>query len=300
MGGTPPRQGIHFWSARLMGSVVCVANYFFRGFLPRFSASPGSAASRRPFDFSAHCTADLLNLIRPRARARQGVKNFFFSIRVVLRPFEDFCRHKPWAIPRIRRHLSTESGSSPYTESLSGQTPSIRFAFGADDYVGAVSAGLPVRRARYQCFQPPDAHVCFFRYISPPASSPVLSTFSAPATLQMALRLLLKFSVHRTDYLYRENIPLVANQRVIILVAMYALRFRDELLRVRTSGVSSRKSPAGFTTVSTQMFSWLLLKLSMFPTDDLYQYTSDRIFHQSVVVFIPVNAPGAGNKLLGC
>ncbi len=85
------------------------------------------------------------------------------------------------------------------------------------------------------------------------------------------MRLLLKFSVRTTDYLYRQLIRLVANRRVIILVAMYALRFRDELLRVRTSGISGRKSPAGLTTVSTQMFSWLLLKLSMFPTDDLYR-----------------------------
>ncbi len=114
------------------------------------------------------------------------------------------------------------------------------------------------------------------------------------------MRLLLKFSVHRTDYLYRQIMRLVANQRVIILVAMYALRFRDELLRIQTLGVIGRKSPAGLTTVSTQMFSWLLLKLSMFPTDDLYPCKSARIFHQCVVVFIPVNALGAGNKLLGC
>ena len=116
----------------------------------------------------------------------------------------------------------------------------------------------------------------------------------------MVMRLLLKFSVRRTDYLYRQLTRLVANQRVIILVAMYALRFRDELLRVRTYGVSGRKSPAGFTTVSTQMFIWLLLKLSVFSTDDIYRYMSARIFHQTVVVFIPVNAPSAGNKLLGC
>ncbi len=88
----------------------------------------------------------------------------------------------------------------------------------------------------------------------------------------MVGRLLLKFSVRRTDDLYRQITPLVANQRVIILVAMYALRFGDELLRVRTSGVSARKSPAGFTTVSTQMVIWILLKLSMFPTDDLYRH----------------------------
>jgi hypothetical protein len=50
----------------------------------------------------------------------RAIKNFFFSIWVVLRPFEDFCHHEPWAIPRIRRHLSTETVSSPYTESLSG------------------------------------------------------------------------------------------------------------------------------------------------------------------------------------
>jgi len=116
----------------------------------------------------------------------------------------------------------------------------------------------------------------------------------------MAPRHLLKLSVRKTDYLYRQIIPLVANQRVIILVAMYALRFRDELLRVGTSGVSGCKSPAGFTTVSSQMFSWLLLELSMFPTGDLYRYTSGRIFHQSVVVSAPVNPPSAGNKLLGC
>ncbi len=90
----------------------------------------------------------------------------------------------------------------------------------------------------------------------------------------MVVRLLLKFSVHRTDYLYRQRSRLVANQRVIILVAMYAPRFRDELLRIQTSGLSARKSPAGLTTVSTQMFFWLLLKLSMFPTDDLYWYMS--------------------------
>ncbi len=94
--------------------------------------------------------------------------------------------------------------------------------------------------------------------------------------------------------------PLVANQRVIILVTMYALRFGDELLRIRTSGVSARKSPAGFTTVPIQMVIWLLLKLSMFATDDLYRYMSARIFHQSVVVLISVNPPSAGNKLLGC
>jgi hypothetical protein len=116
----------------------------------------------------------------------------------------------------------------------------------------------------------------------------------------MAMRLLLKFSVRRTDYLYRQIMPLVANQRVIILVAMYALRFRDELLRIQTSGVSGRKLPAGFTTVSTQMVIWRLLKLSMFLTNDLYRYMSARIFHQSVVVLISVNASGAGNKLLGC
>ncbi len=87
----------------------------------------------------------------------------------------------------------------------------------------------------------------------------------------MAMRRLLKFSVRTTDYLYRQIIPLVANQRVIIPVAMHALRFRDELLRVRTSGVSGRKSPAGLTPVSTQMVSWPLLKLSVFPTDDLYR-----------------------------
>jgi hypothetical protein len=116
----------------------------------------------------------------------------------------------------------------------------------------------------------------------------------------MVTWILLKFSVRRTDYLYRQISPLVANQRVIVLVAMYALRFRDELLRVRTSGVIGRKSPAGLTPVSTQMVSWLLLELSMFPTDDLYWYTSAGIFHQSVVVFISVNAPGAGNKPLGC
>ncbi len=116
----------------------------------------------------------------------------------------------------------------------------------------------------------------------------------------MAVRLLLKFSVHRTDYLYRQLSRLVADQRVIILVAMYALRFRDELLRVQTVGVSLRKAPTGFTTASTQMVVWLLLKLSMFPTDDLYRCISARIFHQCVVVFIPVNPPGAGNKLLGC
>ncbi len=114
------------------------------------------------------------------------------------------------------------------------------------------------------------------------------------------MRRLLKFSVRRTDYLYRQLSPLVADQRVIILVAMHALRFRDELLRIQTSGVRGRKSPAGFTTVSTQMDVGHLLKLSMFPADDLYRYTSGRIFHQSVVVFIPVNAAGAGNKLLGC
>ena len=56
------------------------------------------------------------------------------------------------------------------------------------------------------------------------------------------------------------------------LVAMYALRFCDELLRIQTCGVSGRKSPAGFTTVSNQMVSWRLLKLSVFPTDDLYRY----------------------------
>ncbi len=116
----------------------------------------------------------------------------------------------------------------------------------------------------------------------------------------MAIRLLLKFSVRRTDYLYRQLSRLVANQRVIILVAMYALRFRDELLRVQTCGVSERKFPTAFTTVFTQMVVWLLLKLSMFSTDDLYRYMSARIFHQCVVVFIPVNAAGAGNKLLGC
>jgi hypothetical protein len=81
---------------------------------------------------------------------------------------------------------------------------------------------------------------------------------------------------------------------------MYALRFGDELLRVRTSGVSGRKSPAGFTTVTTHMVIWFLLKLSMFQTDDLYRYISAGIFHQCVVVFIPVNPSGAGNKLLGC
>ncbi len=116
----------------------------------------------------------------------------------------------------------------------------------------------------------------------------------------MAMRRLLKFSVHRTDYLYRQHTRLVANQRVIILVAMYALRFHDELLRVGTFGVCGRKLPAGVTPVSTQMVMWPLLKLSMFPTDDFYRYMNDRIFHQCVVVFIPVNAPGAGNKLLGC
>ncbi len=96
----------------------------------------------------------------------RAIKNFFFSIWVELRPFEDFCRHKPWAIPRIR-HLSTETVSSPYTESLSGQPPSIFFAFSTDDYVALVSAGLPVGRTKPQCFQSPDVHVCFFRYVSP-------------------------------------------------------------------------------------------------------------------------------------
>ncbi len=116
----------------------------------------------------------------------------------------------------------------------------------------------------------------------------------------MAFRPLLKFSVRRTDYLYRQLTRLVANQRVIILAAMYALRFHDELLRVGTSGVSGRKSPAGFTPVSIQMVVWRLLKLSVFPTGDLYRYMSYRIFHQCVVVFIPVNPPGAGNKPFGC
>ncbi len=142
--------------------------------------------------------------------------------------------------------------------------------------------------------------MCVSFGISAPNSSPVVSTFSAPVTQQMAMRLLLKFSVRRTDYLYRQIVPLVANQRVIILVAMYALRFRDELLRIRASGVSARKSPAGFTTVPIQMVIWLLLKLSMFPTDDLYRYKSARIFHRCVAVFISVNPPSAGNKLLGC
>ncbi len=114
------------------------------------------------------------------------------------------------------------------------------------------------------------------------------------------MRLLFKFSVRRTDYLYRQIVPLVANQRVIILVAMYALRFGDELLRVRTSGVNRRKSPAGFTTVTTHMVIWLLLKLPVFATDDFHRYISARILHQSVVVFISVNPPSAGNKLLGC
>ena len=129
-------------------------------------------------------------------------------------------------------------------------------------------------------------------------SSPLWAT--PPATGQMPIRLSLRFSVHRTDYLYLQIVPLVANQRVIILVAMYPFRFGDELLRVQTSGVSGHKSPAGSTPVSTQMVSWLLLKLSMFPTDDLYRYISVRIFHQSVVVLISVNPSSAGNKLLGC
>ncbi len=97
----------------------------------------------------------------------RAIKNFFLSIWVELRPFEDFCRHKPWAIPRIRRHLSTEIVSSPYSESLSGQMPSIRFGFGPDDYVASVSAGLPVVRTKLQRFQSPDVHVSFFRNISP-------------------------------------------------------------------------------------------------------------------------------------
>ncbi len=81
---------------------------------------------------------------------------------------------------------------------------------------------------------------------------------------------------------------------------MYALRFRDELLRIQTFGVIGRKSPAGLTPVSIQMLFWLLLKLSMVSSDDLYRYMSARIFHQCVVVSISVNPPSAGNKLLGC
>jgi len=111
-------------------------------------------------------TGSCTTLSVPALGRERAIKNFFFSIWVELRPFEGFCRHKPWAIPRIRRHLSTETASSPYTESLSGQTPSIRFALGPDDYVASVSAGLPVGRAKSQCFQTPDLHVCFFRYIS--------------------------------------------------------------------------------------------------------------------------------------
>ncbi len=69
--------------------------------------------------------------------------------------------------PWISRHLLKGDFVSRYPESLSSQTPSIRFGFGPDDYVALVSAGLPVGRTKPQCFQSPDVHVCFFRYINP-------------------------------------------------------------------------------------------------------------------------------------